>query len=127
MSLYPDLDRKYQLEPEAEAALGKVSPELAWLQVRTMVEQCREEYCGASLEVCERLTWSPELDLTDLSEVLGNWNPVRALNHVVESNPELDYQELMSEPPLKVLEAVLKTLLTNDRLQSYPRPEQLSS
>jgi hypothetical protein len=117
MSLYPDLKRKYPLEPDAVRALGKVSPELAWLQVRTLVQGAIEEYFQAAKELANRLNWSCQLE--DLSEILGSVNPVRGVNELVytHANQELNLEDIPSLPPLQVLEAVLKMCLENERWQ----------
>ena len=120
--MLPDRDQKPdQLEPEVQAALGKVSPELAWVQVEAMLMQCVEEYHQAAEEL--RLRYNLPYDLRDLQEVLSDWklSPARAVNELHYSNPNLDLKSLPEQPPLKVLEAVLRMLMLNDRLQA-PKP-----
>jgi hypothetical protein len=92
--------RKYVLEREAEAVLGKVSPELTWEQVRAQVDSVAELYsrAGENLLAHEGL----EIDLFGLQEVLGLFNPVRGINLLVYSNPDLDLRDLMSQPALQV-------------------------
>jgi uncharacterized protein YfaS (alpha-2-macroglobulin family) len=115
----PSPDQNFSLDPEAKQALGSVSPELAWLQVRTLVSQAVEK----DLRKAENLrqTANYPVDLTNLLEVLGAFNPVRGVNLLHESNPTLNLQDLMKQSPLAVLNAVLKTLMTNDRHNSLRR------
>lgn len=64
--------------------------------------------CHPSLEQGNRLAsnWAPALDRTDLTEVLEEWNAIRMLNHLHESNPEIDMQNLTAQSPLGVLEVL---------------------
>lgn len=106
--------RKYVLEPEAKLALGKVSPELAWLQVRAQMDSVAELYSQAGEELLDYE--GLEIDLFNLQELLGLMNPVQAINLLVYSNPDLDLRDLPKQPALQVLKAVLN-LLNCDRRQ----------
>jgi hypothetical protein len=121
--MLPDRDRqpRDQLEPDAQAALGKVSPELAWVQIEAMLMQCVEVYYQAAEEL--RLRYNLPVDLRNLQELAGDWglNPVRAVNEFHYSNPSFGLRDIPEQPPLKVLEAVLRMLMLNDRLQA-PKP-----
>ena len=121
MSPNPGQTQRYSLEPPAREALGKVSPELAWEQVQAMLMQCVEEYYQAAEEL--RLRYNLPVDLRNLQELLGDWglNPVRAVNELRYANPNFDLKDIPAQEPLKVLEAVLRMLMLNDRLQA-PKP-----
>lgn len=107
-------DRKYTLETKARLALGKVSPELAWGQVRAQVAYVAEEQSQAGQELLDREELG--IDLFNLREVLGLFNPVRGINLLVYSNPDLSLRDLMHQPALQVLKAVLN-LTDCDRYQ----------
>jgi hypothetical protein len=109
-------DRKYRLDPPAEFALGKVTPKLAWEQVQALVAQCLEEYYQAAEELRQRMNYP--VDLRNLQEVLGITDPVRGINNLVYANPDLDLKNLPDQPPLEVLQAVLKMLTSSDRWNS---------
>lgn len=118
-------DRKFRLDPPLAAALGKVSPELAWQQVLAQLAQSRDEYGSASQSLLAR--YNLELDMPGLIEVWGQANPVRALNLLYGLNPSLPWRDLMSAPPLKVLEALLRTSQLDERLQAKPVPKPVSA
>ena len=104
--------RKDSLELPAKLALGKVSPQLAWEQVRAQVAYVAEEQyrAGQDLAVHEELP----IDLPNLLEVLGLINPIRAINLLVYSNPDLELRDIMSQPALQIFKAVLN-LMNSDR------------
>jgi hypothetical protein len=81
--------------------------------------QCVEEYYQAAEEL--RLRYNLPVDLRNLQEVLGDFNPVRGVNELHYANPTLNLQNLPDQPPLKVLEAVLRVLMLSDRYQA-PKP-----
>lgn len=116
---------QHALEAEARQALGKVSPELAWAQVQAHLNQCVEEYYQAAEEL--RLRYNLPVDLRSLQEVLADFNPVRGVNELHYSTPNLPLNDLMNQPPLKVLEAVLRMLLENDRLLGSKQVTQPSA
>jgi hypothetical protein len=105
----------YSLEPAASKSLGPVTPELAWVQVRTQFNHVVEENwaAGEDLRKYEGL----EIDLVGLQQCLGAVNPVRFCNLLVYSNPDLDLRSIPSCPPLHILKAVL-SLMQCDRYQS---------
>lgn len=112
----PSPDQRFQLDPEARQALGSVSPALAWLQVRTLVSQAIETDLRRAEDLRETANYP--VDLVNLLAVLGAFSPVRGVNLLHESNPTLNLQDLMKQNPLAVLNAILKTLTTNDRHNS---------
>lgn len=112
-------DRKYNLETEARLALGKVSPELAWEQVRAQVAYVAEEQSQAGQDLAEHE--GLPIDLPNLREVLGLFNPVRGINLLVYSNPDLDLRDLPKQPALQVFKAVLN-LMNCDRYQATGSP-----
>jgi hypothetical protein len=121
MSPDQDRQRRDQLEPDAQAALGNVSPELAWLQIEAMLAQCVVEYYQAAEEL--RLRMNLPVDLTNLQELASDWklSPVRAVNEFHYANPSFNLKDVPAQEPLKVLEALLRMLMLNDRLQA-PKP-----
>jgi len=109
-------DPRSDLEAAAREALGNVSPQLAWLQIRTMFQHEMEEYRGAaeSLAKYENL---PE-SLESLAASMEGFLPIPAINYLAESNPDLDLTDIPHLQPLTILKAVLHTQMTNDRLLS---------
>jgi hypothetical protein len=107
---------EYELDPEAKQALGRVSPELAWLQVKTLVQEAIQQEYDQAEEM--RLQANYPVDLTDLTEVLEVMNPVRGVNQVHYANESLNLQHLPQQPPLKVLQALLNMLMNSDRYNS---------
>ena len=107
---------KLVLSPEAAEALGRVSPELAWLQIREAFQGAIQDYPEAS-ESLAKYENLPE-SLESLGGSLGSFNPVKAINYLVESNPDLSLQDIPHLPPLTILRALLTTMLTNDNLLS---------
>lgn len=108
--------RKSSLSREAIAALGNVSPALAWEQIKALVQQAIQEYSRASLEAAQ--IENLPTDLETLAGSMESWKPVAAINYLVESNPAMSLREIPKLAPLRVLKAVLHMLMTNDRLLS---------
>lgn len=107
---------KSKLSPQALIALGKVSPELAWLQLRGKFQEDLQEYRGASEELAKR-EHLPE-SLESLGGSMQSFHPIPAINFLLESNPDLDLQNIDHLPPLTVVKAIMRMMLTNDRLLS---------
>jgi hypothetical protein len=112
----PNRDQQYQLDPEAKEALGKVSPELAWLEVKAMVQQAIQYPFKEAEDM--RLTANYPVDLRNLTEVLEVGSPTRAINQLHYASPNLNLQQIMKQPPLKILESVLKMMTVSDRYNS---------
>jgi hypothetical protein len=110
--------RKYHLEPEAQIALGKVSPERALSQVQSQVSRVVEEFYEAGTELVRRcdVPGGVQMDAVDIQRFLGNWDPVWVMNLLVDSNPDLDLKHIMEYQPLQILKAVLN-LLESSRYQ----------
>jgi hypothetical protein len=118
MSQKPDQTRKYRLEFATHAALGQVSPELAWEQLQTLVQQAiADEYEGSE---SLRLRFNLPVDLTNLTELLAIMNPVCGMNEFHYINPRIPLRNLMSVNPLRALEAVLRIYTVSDRYQAPP-------
>lgn len=111
--------QKYRLEPEALTRLGKLSPQLAWEQVRAAASTVAEQYSRAGADLLKQANL--EIDLPGLLEVLGLFNPVRALNLLAYANPHLDLRNLPQQAPLQVLKAVLN-LMSCDRYLATGSP-----
>lgn len=106
-------DRKSSLSREAVIALGNVSPELAWLQTRDMVTGAMLDSPNAAKELVTRAHLpynSPESMTADLEA----FPAVRAINLLVESNPEISLRNIPQLPPLEPLKAVLNMLTHNE-------------
>ena len=109
----PSLDRRqYRLDPEARQALGNLSPELAWLQIKTAVSRAIEYQFPEADKARQEANFP--VDLRNLMEVLEVTNPVRAINNLVYRNPRLNLQTV-EKFPLEALKAVLRMLTSNDR------------
>lgn len=116
----PNPDQTYKLDPEAGQALGnKVGPEAVWLQVRTAVQKAADEQFEAAQAEMDKAI--PDLSLASLLEILPAMNPVRGVNLLHESNPNLNLQTLEKTDPLKVLKAVLRVMTKNDRYQTLKK------
>jgi hypothetical protein len=113
--------RKSSLSDEAIIALGMVSPELAWLQLR-------DSFMGAILDspatVRELAEWEGLANsqfgtqgLESLAASMKNpeyFPPVSTINHLLESNPNLSLRDIPHLPPLTVLKAILHMVMTNE-------------
>lgn len=106
----------FKLDPEAAEALGKHSPELVWLQVRTMIQQAIDLQFRES----DKMRRKAELpiDLPNLTEILAIMNPVKGVNQLLYANPKLNLQRITKTPPLEVLRAILNMMTVSDRYQS---------
>src|SRR5689334_9881190 len=115
----PNRDLKYQLDPEATQALGQKSPELVWLQVKTLVQQAIKQQFKESEAARQKANYP--VDLRNLTEVLEVMNPVRGVNQLLYANPDLNLQTIPEQPPLKILQSVLKMMTDSDRYQALRR------
>lgn len=112
----PDPPRTFQLDPEAKQAIGKLSPELVWEQVKIMVQQAIQQYPQESEAL--RLKANFPVDLVNLMEVLGVMNPIRGVNQLHYANENLPLTKIPKLPLTEVLQAVLKFLTDSDRYQA---------
>lgn len=114
-----------QLDPPAQQALGKLSPQDAW----TLIVDKATTALELDPEKCEELAQELNLldqpddplkiqDLSDLQEVIVGLDPVAGINHFHYMNPELNLQTIPDEPPLKVLRAVMLIFSQSDRWAS---------
>ena len=108
--------RKPSLEPLTVGRLGRLSPEAAWAQILAVLSEDLEERRTAVENLCRRmeLPESPE----DFLVSARDFHPVRVLNYLVESNPELSLEDIPHLPPLKIWQAMMHMQMTNDRLLS---------
>jgi len=62
-------------------------------------------------------------DFKTQTEEPGAYPPVSTINHLLESNPDLSLRDVDHLPPLTVLKAILRMLMTNETLtSSLPKP-----
>src|SRR5579872_5425639 len=108
-----------ELTFNAQVALGKLKPAAVAEQVKVLVQQAFEYQPDESQQLIEK--YNLPIDETNLTEVLELFNPVKLVNELQYANPELSLKDLMKEPPLQVLEAVVKFLTTSDRYASSPK------
>lgn len=101
-----------RLGPSARAALGKVSPELAWLWVNDMVYHAADQYQAEALALADKLNL--DMDFASLDVVLAEMNPIQVINELHCTNPSLSLQNLIKQPPLKVSESVIQMALNSD-------------
>ncbi len=105
---------KSNLSPEAISALGKVSVQLAWTQIRDKFQQDLLDH----RETCEGLAKAAQLptSLDALAESLESrkfFPPVSSINHLVESSPDLSLRDIPHLTPLTVMRAILHMRMTN--------------
>lgn len=103
----------YKLSARAKRALGRVSPELAWLKVCTMVSHVQGEYEAAGEELCR--VYRLGVDLSDLLAWLENMSPVKGLNLAHNQVADLDLQDLPHQQPLELLRAMLEMAVNRRR------------
>lgn len=114
-------NRKLVLSPEAVKALGPVSPDLAWVQIRNQFAAALLDSPETARELAEReglakSRFSTE-GLENLQEAMGNqeyFPPVSSINHLLESNPHLSLRDVDQLPPLVLLKAILRMRMTNE-------------
>ena len=111
------IGKPFQLDPEARQALGRISPERAWLQVRTLVRQAIQEHYAEAEKM--RLKANYPVDLTNLAEALEIGSPICGINHLHYANPDLKLTNIPKVPCLEVLQAVLNFLTVSERYQSF--------
>jgi hypothetical protein len=119
----PTQEPKPQLSLDAQVALGKVSPQLAWVQVEDQVGQAIEEHYEESEQL--RLEYNLPIDLTNLTEILAETNPVRGVSELQYINQNLDLKNIPKQKPLEVLKAVLRMLTESDHYLAPKRAMEL--
>jgi hypothetical protein len=112
----PNQGQSYQLDPETSEALGPKSPELVWLEVKTLVQQAIQNQFRDSENLRREMNYP--VDLRNLTEVLEVMNPVRGVNQLLYANPDLNLRQIPQEPPLKILQSVLRMMTASDRYQA---------
>jgi hypothetical protein len=95
-----------------QQALGKLSPQLVWEQLRSQVAGAVEDQYQEAQELAAQENWPGTL--RDLLEQLGNLEATAAVREFHNSNPEYPLQQVNHQPPLKALAGCLKMLLTNE-------------
>jgi hypothetical protein len=113
--------RKVPLALATREALGKVSPELAWLQVEDLVYEVTENYCNETKELADEMNWEMQMhmDLEDLRGLLAEMNPVLGINEFHWINPEfslrdIPVKDIPKEKALAALLGVLRIFLLSD-------------
>ncbi len=104
-----------KLDPETSQALGSVSPELAWLQLRDLVAGALLEQPEEAAELAQQMNLPG--DLEDLLAMLGEMNPALGISQFHYKNPQFDLQQIPKQTPLSALRAVLSMVLESDRWQ----------
>lgn len=97
------------LSPEAAAALGVVSPELAWLQLRGQVIRAIDDQEQEALQIAEAAEWPASMDAITVR--MSKYPPAEALTLFQEANPMFDLEDIPQGNPLVALEAVLHMIL----------------
>lgn len=106
-----------QLDFNAQVALGqKLSPQAAWLQIKSLVDAALENYPDESQKLDQQ--YNLPIDSTNLEEWLELMNPVKGLNEFHYINPGLSLKNIPQLPPLKVYEGVVRILTVSDRYNS---------
>lgn len=107
-----------KLDQDAAVALGfgKVPPEVAWRQIQTQVAQAFEEYPDEAQKLMEK--YQPPLDQQEIDLTLQRIDPATGVNNFQYLNKKVKLQQIMKEPPLEVLEEVLRMMTVSDKWQS---------
>lgn len=114
----------YELWEDTKRSLGrKMSPELAWLQIRNLVAQALIEFEEESKRLADKYQLPEGTDLTDLQEGLEYMDPVRGCNLLVYSSPKYRLANVLKAHPLKTLEAAIRIVTVNDQFQCSVKPK----
>lgn len=105
-----------ELTSAAKIALGKITPELAWEQIKTLAQKAIEDQHKESLAAATEQNLP--IDLRNLSEVLGVTSPNKGINEFQYANPGINLKNLPQQTPLKILKALIKMLVSSDRWQA---------
>jgi len=107
-----------QLDPEAKAALGDLSPVLVWSQVGNLVAHTFEAYPDEADKLLCR--YQPPVNQEWLYVALQHLDPVVGINNLVEMNdhPKLNLKDLTKSNPPDVLEKVLFMVTLSSKWQS---------
>jgi hypothetical protein len=110
-----------QLQPEAAAALGQMSPEGLWQQLTDLVLQAVEEHWDEAEKLGSKLGlgeyWTYPKDLHQLYIRATELNPIFAINEFNYVNPELSLNNprlFERLAPLEALRAVIRMWTENN-------------
>jgi hypothetical protein len=103
-----------KLDPEAKQALGRISPELAQLQLVGLVFQ----WVDAHEEEAELLRREMDLegDFEELDVALQLINPVVLINRLHCAAPNLNLRDLNHQDPVEATKAVILMFTIIDRM-----------
>lgn len=100
----------WQLQPEAAAALGTMSPDAAWLQITTLLSAAIEENWEEANKLGQELGiggyWTHPRDLDQLRVRAIELNPIFAINEFNYVNPEIRLDESRLPGRISPLEAL---------------------
>lgn len=113
------------LDPSARLALGGTSPQRAWDELRALTEHAIEQDFDQSQKLAEQLNLP--VDLGDFKENLMEMDPVRGINEFHYINQGLNLNQPLKNPPLKVLEGMLRMVCLSDRYQMSQNLDSTSS
>ena len=102
-----------QLDLETRKALGRTSPQLAWTQIQTQVANAIQHDRAKAEKELQEAEYPASLD--NLHSNLAAVTPERGISLFHESNPDLSLSQLPKMEPLKVLKAVLNSLMNNEK------------
>jgi hypothetical protein len=108
-----------ELDPEAKAALGGLSPLLVWSQVGNVIAHTFEAYPDEADKLLDK--YQPVVNQEWLYVALQHLDPVVGINNLVQVNqdPKLDLCNLLkSVSPPDLLEKVLFMLTLSSKWQS---------
>ena len=108
-------DQKSHLQPRAQAALGRLSPQLLKVEVLDLLSAVLEDNEETGQELLDRAQLGQNYSLDELLEVVRNSDPITLANELVEANHEFSLKDLPKRPPLDLLKAVLEMLQNSDR------------
>jgi hypothetical protein len=107
------------LDPEADQALGTVSPELAWLQVGGLVMQFVERYPDLANAMARKMDL--DMNFEELDELLQLIDPVAGINQLHYIQSDINLREVDHQDPVLVLKGVIRMLTISDRM-NRPSP-----
>ena len=114
----------YPLDPKVRLLLGRISPDQAWEQVRSLVSHAIVTYPKEAEALRKEFlpeTWN---GFDSLQRELDNANPNMAISLIHQASPKLPLQDIESQKPLVVMRALLQAM--NEAEWSAPNPRPMN-
>ena len=105
-----DPSQSTSLPLDISQALGRCSPEKAWLELTDKALEAED--LPESQTILDAAEYRG--DMTNLIVLMGTFSPVEGVTFFHRANPTFDLQNIQGEKPLVTLAAIVNMVMTSD-------------